>query len=69
MLAGQDEVAVWIACYSDEAPTFGMPLKMGVAASVPFGIGLGSKNPGATTLIHYSWGSLALMMHLGAWKL
>ena len=68
MLAGRYEVVICATCCSDEAPTFGTPSKKGVAASMPSGIGLGSKNPRAAMLIHYNQGSLALMIHLGPWK-
>ena len=46
-----------------------MPSKMGSMVSVPFGIGLEIKKPGVATLVCCSWGSLALMTHLGTKKL
>ena len=49
--------------------TFGMPSKMGSVVSVPSGIGLEIKKPGVATLVCCSWGSLALMTHLGTKKL
>ena len=46
-----------------------MPSGMGAVVSVPSGTGLLRGKLGATTLICCSQGSLALMTHLGAWKL
>ena len=68
MLARQEEVAAPVSCSGDEA-TLGMPSGMGSAARVHLGIRLERRKPGAATLIYCNRGSLALMMHLGAWKL
>ena len=67
-VARWEEVATLMACSCGEA-TFGMPLGMGSAMSVPSGIGPESKKPGATMLIHCNQGTLALMTHLVAKKL
>ena len=56
-------MATPVACSCGEA-TFGMPLGMGSATSVPSGIGPESRKPGAAMLIHCNQGSLALMTHL-----
>ena len=66
---GWDEVATLVVCCSDEAPTFGIPSGMGVRISMPYTFGPGRRKPGTTMLIQWRWGSLALMTHLGAWKL
>ena len=62
-------MAVLVVCCSDEAPTFGIPSGMGVVISTLSTFGLGRRKPSAAMLIQCRWGSLALMTHLGAWKL
>ena len=53
VLARREEVTTPVVCDGGEA-TFGMPLGMGLVASVPSGIGLESKKPRAAMLIHCS---------------
>ena len=61
-------MATSVVCYGGKA-TFGMPLGIGLVVRTTFGIGLVIGKPGAATLVRYSRGSLALLTHLGAWKL
>ena len=63
-----EEVATPVVCCGGKA-TFGMPSGMGSVVSVPSGTGPMRRKPGAATLIRCRRGSLALMTHLGAWKL
>ena len=53
----------------EEASTLGIPLGMGLVERMPSSIGPVVRKPGAATLIWCSRGSLALMTHLGIWKL
>ena len=53
----------------EKASTLGIPFGVGLLVRMPSEIGPKIRNPGATTLICYSRGFLALMMHLGALKL
>jgi len=55
--------------WEEEASTLGIPSDMGLVVRTPSRIGLEIKKLGAATLICYSRGSLALMTHLGVWKL
>ena len=43
-------MAALVVCCSDEAPTFGIPLGMGVVISTLSTFGLGRRKPGAVSL-------------------
>ena len=68
LVVGCDEVASSSIRWKGSA-TLGMPSGIRVVANVPSGIGLVVRKPGVATLIHYNWGSQALMTHFGAKKL
>ena len=69
LIKGWDEVASFSTKRCKGGATFGMPSSMGSVVSVPSGIGPAVRKPGAVTLIRCRRGSLALITHLGAWKL
>ena len=49
-------MAALVVCGSDEAPTVGIPLGMGVVTSLISTFGPGRRKPGAGTLIRCRWG-------------
>ena len=63
-----DEVASSTARCKGGA-TLGTPFGIGMVARVPSSISPVTRKPGVATLIRCSWGSFALITHLGAWKL
>ena len=79
LIKGWDEVASSSTKRCKGGATFGMlsnmgsvvsvPSGIGSVVSVPSGIGPAVRKPGAVTLIRCRRGSLALITHLGAWKL
>ena len=69
LVEGWDEVASSSTTRWKGSATFGMPSGIGSVVSVPSGIRPVVRKPRAATLIWYRQGSLALITHLGAWKL
>jgi len=55
--------------WEEEASNLVIPFGMGLVLRTSSGIGSVIRKLGAATLIRCSQGSLALMTHLGAWKL
>ena len=62
-------MAALVVYCSDEAPTVGIPSGMGVVISSISTFGPRRRKPGIATLIRWRRGFLALITHLGAWKL
>ena len=69
MSTRRDEVVASAIHCCDETPAFGIPSGIGVVISTPSTFGPRRRKPGTATLIRWRRGFLALITHLGAWKL
>ena len=69
MSARRDQIVAPAVRRCDETPAFGIPSGIGVVISTPSTFGPRRRKPSTAMLIRWRRGSLALMTHLGAWKL
>ena len=69
MSARRDQIVAPAVRRCDETPAFEIPSGIGVVISTPSTFGPRRRKPGTAMLIRWRRGSLALMTHLGAWKL
>ena len=69
MSTRRDEVVASAIHCCDETLALGIPSGIGVVISTPSTFGLRRRKLGTATLIRWRRGFLALITHLGAWKL